>query len=142
MRLTLGLLLMALVLYLAGASIMSALAKPVRHTWSGTGNGPPIHFSMPAGPLPGVLSHPWMLHYQVDCHGLKRTPGAPPDTYAYPTFSVSLRGAEVIGTNAGGEDAEYTGHASRGLRSDDGGSYTLVIRARPTCAWKLRASTG
>ncbi|HZU13281.1 MAG TPA: hypothetical protein VFB58_10620 [Chloroflexota bacterium] len=140
MRLTIGILLTALILYLGGSSIVAARAAPVTRTWHGVGNAQSITFSLPSGPLPGVLVKPWVFRYHFTCHDLGKPIGTSPPWYSFTTFAFNLTGSGPLGDNSGMDSSSNLGRATWSKRFANGGSFTLGITARPTCAWTVTAT--
>lgn len=141
MRLTFGILGLMLLLYVAGAGVVSGRGAPVRHVWSGEGRAPAIHFSMPSGPLPGVLSQPWALGYRFSCTGVKPPPGGPPNTSMNTTMSLTLNGVGPLGGGLGMSMSDARIHGVWSAHYGDGGSYTLRIDAKATCKWTVSAAS-
>lgn len=140
MRLTVGTLLLILLMYLGGTSIVAARARAV-HTWHGKGAPQTIHFSMPAGPVQGVMSRPWTLGYSLSCSGLKHLHGMPPNTYLKPTFHFSLTGSAPLGYSMGMDSGDNRAHARWHTYFGNGGTFTLDITALPTCVWTMTAAS-
>ncbi len=141
MRLTIGFLLLILLMYLGGATIVAARSQSLIRAWHGEGNGQTIHFSMPSGPLPGVVAKPWRLGYRLSCTGLKHRHDMPPNTYLRSTFSFSLTGSQSLGSGVGMEGSANMGHGGQSFHFGNGGTFTLTITARPTCIWTVTAAS-
>lgn len=143
MRLTFGIVLLILLMYLGGSTIVAVRAQPVTHTWHGVGNAQTLRFTMPSGPLPRVLPKPWKFGYQLACTGLEgqHPAGASPDTYMKPTFSFSFNGSQSSGSSMGMTGSDDRGHGHQSFHFENGGTFTLSITARPTCAWTVTAAS-
>lgn len=143
MRLTFGLLLLILLMYLGGTTVVADRSRPILRTWHGEGNAQTIHFEMPSGPLPWVIVKRWKLSYHLSCAGLteQHPTGAPSNIYVKPTFSFTLVGNQTLDDNMETGMSNYARSGAGSMPIGNGGRFTLSITARPTCAWTVTAAS-